>query len=156
MPKGVDENRYINQIVKMMVSHGWMDGPVGGDGSHGTLLRTNEVRDAIGGGDAVYREPARSGCQGSAATPKTTATTAPESTSPIELTQRKYDELQRDVEVGLFQQRDHGLKVVALLRADAHLVTLDLRLDALRTLVADQLGDLLGVLAGDALLDGCR
>ncbi len=56
VPKGVDENRYINQIVKMMVSHGWMDGPVEGDGSPGTLLRTNEVRAAISGGDAVYRE----------------------------------------------------------------------------------------------------
>ena len=27
LPKGVDEGRYIKQIVKMMVSHGWMDGP---------------------------------------------------------------------------------------------------------------------------------
>ena len=64
------------------------------------------------------------------------------------------DELQRDVEVGLLQHGDDGLKVVALLGADADLVALDLGLDALGALVADQLGDLLGVLAVDALLDG--
>ena len=39
-----------------MGSHGWMDGPVGGDRSFGTLLHTNEVRAAISGGGAVYRE----------------------------------------------------------------------------------------------------
>ena len=55
-PKGVAEDRYIKQIVKMMVSHGWMDGPVEGDRSSGTLLHTNEVRAAISGGAAAYRE----------------------------------------------------------------------------------------------------
>src|SRR6185503_17733234 len=64
------------------------------------------------------------------------------------------DELQSDVEVGLLQHRDDGLKVVAFLGGDANLVALDLRLDALRALVADELGDLLGVLAADALFDG--
>jgi hypothetical protein len=56
LPKGVDENRYIKQIVKMMVSHGWMDTPANGDRSFGTLLHTNEVRAAISGGDSVWRE----------------------------------------------------------------------------------------------------
>jgi hypothetical protein len=56
LPKGVDEDRYIKQMVKMMVSHGWMDSPVEGDRSFGTLLHTNEVRAAITGGDSVYRE----------------------------------------------------------------------------------------------------
>ena len=55
VPNGVDENGYLEQIVKMMVSHGWMDGPVEGDGSPGTLLRTNEVRATMIGGDAVNR-----------------------------------------------------------------------------------------------------
>src|SRR5256885_1924482 len=64
------------------------------------------------------------------------------------------DELQRDVEVGALQQSDDGLKIVALLGADADLFALDLSLDALGSLIANQLGDLLGVLAADALLDG--
>src|SRR6478672_5734104 len=64
------------------------------------------------------------------------------------------DELQRDVEVRLLQHGDDGLKIVALLGADADLFALDLSLDALGTLIADQLGDLLGVLAVYALLDG--
>src|SRR5258705_11610635 len=64
------------------------------------------------------------------------------------------DELQRYVEVGLLQKGYDGLKVVALLGGNPDLVALDLGLDALGSLVADELGDLLGVLAGDALLDG--
>jgi len=64
------------------------------------------------------------------------------------------DELQRDVEIGALEQRDHGLKVVALLGGNADLLALNLRLHALGALVADQLGDFLGVLAADALLDG--
>jgi hypothetical protein len=64
------------------------------------------------------------------------------------------DELQRDLEVGLLQHGDDGLKIVALLGADADLFALDLSLDALGALIANQLGDLLGVLAADALLDG--
>ena len=56
LPDGIAEDRYIKQIVKMMVSHGWMDGPVEGDRSFGTLLHTNEVRAAISGDGAVYRE----------------------------------------------------------------------------------------------------
>src|ERR1700728_429337 len=62
------------------------------------------------------------------------------------------DELQRHLEVGLFQHRDDGLQVVALLAGDADLVALDLGLDGLGTLVANELGDLLGILAVDALL----
>src|SRR4029077_5663157 len=52
------------------------------------------------------------------------------------------------------QKGDDGLKVVALLGGNTDLVALDLRLDALGSLVANELGDLLGVLAGDALFDG--
>src|SRR6476660_6448318 len=61
---------------------------------------------------------------------------------------------QRDVEVGLAEHPLDGLEVVAGLARDAQLVTLDLALDALGTLVADQLVDLLRVLLGDALLEG--
>jgi hypothetical protein len=56
LPKDIDEKQYIRQMAKMMVSHGWMDGPAQGDRSFGTLLHTNEVRAAITGGDAVDRE----------------------------------------------------------------------------------------------------
>ena len=56
LPKDIDENRYIKQMVKMMVSHGWMDRPVDEDRSFGALLHTNEVRAAISGGDSVYKE----------------------------------------------------------------------------------------------------
>ena len=56
LPNDVDESRYVKQIVKMMVSHGWMDGPAGGDQSFGTLLHTNEVRAAIGGGNSYNKE----------------------------------------------------------------------------------------------------
>ncbi len=56
LPKGVDEDRYLEQIVKMMVSHGWADGPAPGDRSFGTLLHTNEVRASIAGGDMYNRE----------------------------------------------------------------------------------------------------
>src|SRR5690606_40723615 len=61
-------------------------------------------------------------------------------------------ELQRDIQVLALQQRDDGLQVVAALRLHAQLVALDLRLDRLGALVADDLGDLLGVLTRDALL----
>src|ERR1700744_3127015 len=64
------------------------------------------------------------------------------------------DELQRDGEVGFLQHRDDGLQVVALFAGDADLVALDLGLDGLGPLVADELGDLLGVLAADALFEG--
>ncbi len=56
LPRDVDEGRYIKQIAKMMVSHGWMDGPANGDQSFGTLLHTNEVRAAISGGNSSNRE----------------------------------------------------------------------------------------------------
>ena len=62
-------------------------------------------------------------------------------------------ELQGDVEVRAAQQLLDRLQVVALLAADPELVALDLRLDALRALVADQLGDLLRDVGLDALLD---
>src|SRR3984957_9756291 len=64
------------------------------------------------------------------------------------------DELQSDVEVGLLEHCDDLLQIVALFAADAHLVALDLGFDGLGALVADQLGDLLGVFAGDALFQG--
>lgn len=56
LPKDIDEDRYIKQIAKMMVSHGWMDDPKAGDRSFGTLLHTNEVRAAVSGGNAYARE----------------------------------------------------------------------------------------------------
>src|SRR6478672_6487200 len=59
-----------------------------------------------------------------------------------------------DVEVGFAQHPLDGLEVVAGLARDAQLVTLDLALDALGALVADELVDLLRVLLGDALLEG--
>ena len=62
-------------------------------------------------------------------------------------------ELQRHVEVAALEQRHGGLQVVAALGLHAQLVALDLRLDALRRLVADDLGDLLRVVLGDALLE---
>src|SRR5215213_4676920 len=55
------------------------------------------------------------------------------------------------VVLGLDQGLD-GLKIVPALAADSKLVTLDLRLDALGTLIANQLGHLLGVLSADAFL----
>src|ERR1700761_4380978 len=63
------------------------------------------------------------------------------------------DELQRDVEVGFLEHRDDGLQVVALFAGDADLIALDLGLDGLGSLVADELGDLLGVLTADALFE---
>jgi hypothetical protein len=75
------------------------------------------------------------------------------STSTVIAPSAVVDELQRYVEVGLLQHGDDGLKVVALLRGHADLVALNLSLDALGSLVADELGDFLGVLAADALLD---
>src|SRR3954447_11853377 len=65
-------------------------------------------------------------------------------------------ELHREVVVLAAHERLHGLEVVALLARDPELVALDLRLHALGALVADQLGDLLCVLGGDALLERDR
>ena len=45
------------------------------------------------------------------------------------------------------------MQVVATLRADAQLVALNLRLDALRAFVANDLADLLGLVLRDALLE---
>ena len=56
LPKDIDQKQYIRKIAKMMVSHGWMDGPAEGDRSFGTLLHTNEVRAVVTGGDSVDRE----------------------------------------------------------------------------------------------------
>ncbi|MTB88222.1 hypothetical protein GGQ26_07650 [Aeromicrobium sp. zg-629] len=63
-------------------------------------------------------------------------------------------ELHREVEVGALHQRDDLLQVVTGLARDAQLVALDLHLDALGALVADQLADLLGLLGTDALAEG--
>src|ERR1700739_584150 len=63
------------------------------------------------------------------------------------------DELQRHIQVGLLQHRNDGLQVVTLFAGDADLVALDLGLDVLGSLVADELRNLLGVLAVDALLE---
>src|SRR5690242_2712117 len=78
----------------------------------------------------------------------------PISVGPTAAVSPVVDELQCDVEVGTLQHGDHGLKVVALLRGDADLLALDLGLYTLGAVVTDQLRDLLGVLAADALLDG--
>src|SRR5699024_2136305 len=61
------------------------------------------------------------------------------------------DELDRDIQIGALDQGDHGLQVVALLTRDAQLIALDLGLDALGPLIADQLRDLLRVLGRDPL-----
>src|SRR5215217_9200449 len=53
--------------------------------------------------------------------------------------------------LGLDQGLD-GLQIVPALAADPKLVPKDLGLDALRALVANQLGHLLGVLGADAFL----
>src|SRR5690606_27518459 len=63
------------------------------------------------------------------------------------------DELQVDVQIAALEQGDDGLQIVAALGLHAQLVALDLALDALGALVADDLADLLRVLAGDAVLE---
>src|SRR5580704_19000447 len=63
------------------------------------------------------------------------------------------DELDCDVEVLALQQGLDILELVLLLRRDAELVALDLGTDALRALIPDDLGDLPGVVLGDALLE---
>src|SRR6476469_4600222 len=63
-------------------------------------------------------------------------------------------ELHRELVVLALHQLLHGLQVVALLAADPELVALHLHLDALGSLVADQLADLLRVLGADPLLEG--
>src|SRR5699024_8613921 len=62
-------------------------------------------------------------------------------------------ELQVGIHVGALEQRDDGLEVVAALARHAQLVSLDLRLDALGALVADDLRHLLRRLAAQPLLD---
>ena len=64
------------------------------------------------------------------------------------------DELQGEVELLALQQRDDRLQIVLLLGRDAEFLALDLGPDSLRPLVPDDLGDLLGVVLGDALLEG--
>src|SRR3954447_903761 len=65
-------------------------------------------------------------------------------------------ELHREVVVLAAHERLDGLEVVALLAGHPELVALDLSLHALGALVADQLGDLLGILGGDPLLERDR
>src|SRR4051812_24654197 len=65
-------------------------------------------------------------------------------------------ELHGEVVVLAAHERLDGLEVVALLARHPQLVALDLGLDTLGALVADQLGDLLGVLGGDPLLERDR
>ena len=62
-------------------------------------------------------------------------------------------ELQRQVDVGLLQQRDRGLQVIALLAGDAQLVAVDLRFD-LELGGLDGGDEFLGHGLFDALLDG--
>src|SRR5690606_8253305 len=63
-------------------------------------------------------------------------------------------ELDGEVEVGALHQCDDGLQVVARLARHAQLVALDLHLDALGALIADELAQLLGLLGADALPEG--
>src|SRR5437773_1779819 len=58
------------------------------------------------------------------------------------------------VRLAVSQERDDRLQIVLLLGRDAEFLALDLGPDALRALVPDDLGDLLGVVLGDALLQG--
>jgi hypothetical protein len=62
-------------------------------------------------------------------------------------------ELERNIQLFALQERLHLLEVVTALGLHAQLITLDLTLHGLRPLIADDLGDLLRVLARDALLD---
>jgi len=62
------------------------------------------------------------------------------------------DELDREVQVGVLHHGDDLLEVVAARAADPEFIALDLRLDLLGALIADQLGQLLGLILGDALL----
>src|SRR5262245_25596982 len=62
-------------------------------------------------------------------------------------------ELQGDAEVGLLEQADHVLQVVLLLARHPALAALDLRLNALRALIADLLADRLRLVGVDALDD---
>jgi hypothetical protein len=48
-PGGVGEDRYLAQMQKMMVSHGWLDTPLKEGAPAGTVLHTNEVRAEITG-----------------------------------------------------------------------------------------------------------
>src|SRR5699024_3962011 len=63
-------------------------------------------------------------------------------------------ELEVDVEVLALEQGDDALQIVALLRAHSQLIALDLRLDALGPLVADDRRDLLRIVLVDAFLEG--
>src|SRR5690625_4854756 len=65
------------------------------------------------------------------------------------------DELERRIDLlGALEERDDGLQVVAGLRTHPDFVTGDLGLHALGALVADELCDLLRILAIEALLEG--
>src|SRR5262252_8195265 len=63
-------------------------------------------------------------------------------------------ELQGEVEVLGLEQADDGLQVVLFLRRHPEFLALDLRAHPAGPLVPDDLGDLLRVLLGDALLQG--
>ncbi|TSI16731.1 hypothetical protein FO013_07755 [Brevibacterium aurantiacum] len=63
------------------------------------------------------------------------------------------DELQVEIEILALEQGDDFLQVVALLRAHAQLLALDLCLDALGALVSDVLRDLLRIVFVDALFE---
>src|SRR5215470_10961856 len=63
------------------------------------------------------------------------------------------DELQGQAEVFALHQGDDRLQVILLLGRDAQLVALCLGPDSLRPLIPDELGDLPGVVGGDAFLE---
>ena len=73
LPKDIDEGRYIKQIAKMMVSHGWMDNPTGRPvlrypSAHQRGARRDHRRRLL-----LSARAARSGYQVNAAIPTTTA-----------------------------------------------------------------------------------
>jgi hypothetical protein len=43
IPKDVEPQKYVDQVAKTMVQHGWIDGPPPGNRAFGTLIHTPEV-----------------------------------------------------------------------------------------------------------------
>ncbi len=67
------------------------------------------------------------------------------------LTSAIVDELHGEVEVGILDERHDTLKVISTRAGDAQLIARDLGLDLLRTFIADEFGELFGLLLADAL-----
>src|SRR5690349_10990221 len=121
--------------------------------------RLRSAAGTAGGGTpagAARRPGPRAGWprpRGTSARPRANAAAAPPG---VERAPRSavVDELEGDVEVGVLEQGDDGLQVVAALARHPQLVAGDLRFDGLGALLADDLRDLLRVLLRQALLEG--